>query len=286
MIRTPLEHENIATNGIRLHVVIAGPEDGTPVILLHGFPEFWYAWRNQIDALADAGFRLYMPDQRGYNLSDKPRAITDYSLDVLADDIIGLLDHIGVEKGFVVGHDWGGGAAWWLANRTPERIAKLTVLNIPHHAAFSRALRNDEEQRRRSRYMAYFQLPIIPEISVRAFNWRLLAGWAFGGSDAFTAEDLKQYKQAWAQPGAITGMLNWYRAVRKAPPKRLDSPRITVPTTLIWGKRDHVMKPELAEKSIELCDEGHLYYIDDATHWVQHEAADEVNQVMIDWLRN
>ena len=286
MIRTPLEHENIATNGIRLHVVIAGPEDGTPVILLHGFPEFWYAWRNQIDALADAGFRLYMPDQRGYNLSDKPRAITDYSLDLLADDIIGLLDHIGVEKGFVVGHDWGGGAAWWLANRTPERIAKLTLLNIPHHAAFSRALRNDKEQRRRSRYMAYFQLPIIPEISVRAFNWRLLAGWAFGESQAFTAEDLEQYKQAWAQPGAITGMLNWYRAVRKAPPKRLDTPRITVPTTLIWGKRDHVMKPELAEKSIELCDEGHLHYIDEATHWVQHEAADEVNQVLIDWLRN
>jgi len=286
MIRTPLEHDNIATNNIRLHVVVAGPEDGTPVIMLHGFPEFWYAWRNQIDPLVAAGFRLYIPDQRGYNLSDKPRAIKEYSLDVLADDIIGLIDYIGVEKAFVIGHDWGGGAAWWLANRSPERVAKLIVLNIPHHAAFNRALKKDPEQRRRSRYMAYFQLPILPELSVRALDWSLLARWAFDDSPAFDADDLKQYKRAWAQPGAMTGMLNWYRAVRKAPPKRLDSPRITVPTTLIWGKRDHVMKPELAQASIALCDDGHLHTIEAATHWVQHDAPQQVNSIIIDWLKS
>lgn len=284
MINTPLDHTYIEINGIRLHVVQAGPADGPPLILLHGFPEYWYSWRHQIDPLANAGFRLYMPDQRGYNLSDKPKDIAAYSLDVLADDIIGLIDHIGVERAYIIGHDWGGGAAWWLANRSPERIAKLTVLNIPHHAAFSRAVRNDPEQRRKSRYMAYFQLPILPEISVRAFDWRLLAGWAFNSSDAFTDEDLQQYKQAWAQPGAITGMINWYRAVRKAPPKRLKNPQITVPTTLIWGKQDHVMKPDLAQHSVELCDEGYLHYIDDASHWVQHDAPNQVNQIILSWL--
>jgi len=284
-MNTSYRSTTIATNGIHLHVVQTGREDGIPVILLHGFPEFWYGWRNQIDALVEAGFRLYIPDQRGYNLSDKPPEIAAYNLDVLAADIVGLIDHIGVKKIRLVGHDWGGGAAWWLANKYPERLEKLTVLNIPHHAAFSRALRDNPVQKRKSWYMAFFQLPKIPELLIRLGNGSLFAKWAFKDSPGFTAEDIQLYKQAWAQPDAITGMLNWYRAVRKTRPARLASPRIQVPTLLIWGKRDAVFEPEIAQKSIELCDDGCLAYIDHATHWVHHDAAEEVNRLLIEWLK-
>lgn len=284
MITTPLEHTSVHVNGINLHLVCAGDPDGIPVILLHGFPEFWYSWRNQIDALANAGFRMYIPDQRGYNLSDKPENVADYGLDRLAEDIIGLIDHIGAEKVRVVGHDWGGGAAWWTANKYPERIEKLTVLNIPHHAAFSRALKQNPAQRRKSWYMAFFQMNRLPEVVCRFGNFSALARWAFGDSPAFTPEDIAEYKRAWWQPGAITGMINYYRAVRRYPPERLESPQITVPVLLIWGLRDHVFDPILAEQSIALCDDGRLEKIDTASHWVQHEAADDVNRLLVEWL--
>lgn len=284
MISTPLEHQAIRVNGVRLHVVTAGPEDGRPVILLHGFPEFWFSWRSQIDALAGAGLRLYIPDQRGYNLSEKPKGVAAYNLDMTAGDIIGLIDHIGVEKALVVGHDWGGAAAWWAATRHPDRLEKLAVLNIPHHKVFRRAVRENPEQRRKVRYMAFFQLPFIPEQMLRRNNWKLLAETAFGGNPAFSAEDVEHYREAWSQPGAMTAMLNWYRAVRRARPQSAGDERVRVPTLMIWGKKDRVLTPEMAQPSIDLCDDGRLVFIDEASHWVQHEAAEQVNQLLIDWL--
>ncbi|PJF20860.1 MAG: alpha/beta hydrolase [Phototrophicales bacterium] len=280
-----LEHTTIPVNGINLHVVQAGDPTGIPVILLHGFPEFWYSWRNQIEPLVQAGFRLYMPDQRGYNLSDKPKDVAAYNMDILADDIIGLMDAIGIEQARIVAHDWGGAVAWWLANRNPERIAKLAVLNIPHHAAFSRALKTNPKQRRKSLYMAFFQLKGLAEFALKLGKGSLLARWAFGKDNpAFTPEDIEQYKVAWSQPGAITAMLNWYRAVRQHRPQSLNSPQIHVPVLLIWGKRDWAFDFSLAEDSIRLCDDGKLIMIDHASHWVQHEAAEPVNKVLIDWL--
>lgn len=284
MISTPLEHQAIRVNGVRLHVVTAGPEDGRPVILLHGFPEFWFSWRSQIDALAGAGLRLYIPDQRGYNLSEKPKGVAAYNLDMTAGDIIGLIDHIGVEKALVVGHDWGGAAAWWAATRHPDRLEKLAVLNIPHHKVFRRAVRENPEQRRKVRYMTFFQLPFIPEQMLRRNNWKLLAEMAFGGNPAFSAEDVEHYREAWSQPGAMTAMLNWYRAVRRARPQSAGDERVRVPTLMIWGKKDRVLTPEMAQPSIDLCDDGRLVFIDEASHWVQHEAAEQVNQLLIDWL--
>lgn len=284
MILTPLEHQAIRVNGVRLHVVKAGPEDGKPVILLHGFPEFWYGWRYQIDALAGAGLRLYIPDQRGYNLSEKPKGVAAYNLDMTAGDIVGLIDHIGVEKAMVVGHDWGGAAAWWAATRHADRLEKLAVLNIPHHKVFRRAVRENPDQRRKVRYMAFFQLPFIPEQMLRRNNWKLLAETAFGGNPAFSEEDVDHYCEAWSQPGAMTAMLNWYRAVRRARPQSAGDERVRVPTLMIWGKKDRVLTPEMAQPSIDLCDDGRLVFIDEASHWVQHEAADQVNQLLIEWL--
>src|SRR3954463_14227547 len=168
---TEIRHRTIATNGVHLHVVEAGPEGGPLVILLHGFPEFWYGWRRQIEPLAAAGFRVLAPDQRGYNLSDKPRKISAYNLDLLARDVVGLIEEAGAGKARVVGHDWGGAVAWWLGVKHPERLAKLALLNIPHPLGMRRALRRSSEQRRKSSYMFSFQLPWLPERAFRAHHF-------------------------------------------------------------------------------------------------------------------
>ena len=151
-----LEHSYIQTNSIRLHVVQAGPKSGIPVVLLHGFPEFWYGWRKQIPALVEAGCRVIVPDQRGYNLSDKPKYVKDYDVYTLAEDILGLINALEYEKVNLVGHDWGAVVAWVLANKYPERLRKLGIMNVPHPAVMRRFLLRDFEQMRRSWYVYFF----------------------------------------------------------------------------------------------------------------------------------
>lgn len=211
---TELEHRHIETNGIRLHIVEAGPKSGIPVVLLHGFPEFWYGWRKQIPALADAACRVIVPDQRGYNLSDKPRGIKNYHIDKLVGDILGLIDALEYEKVNLVGHDWGAVVSWIFAFRHPERLHKLGILNAPHPLVMRRFLQRDFEQIRRSWYTYFFQLPWIPEIGMRKNDWRgAVRGLRGSGKiHTFTNEDIVEYKEAWSQPGAITSMINWYRA--------------------------------------------------------------------------
>ncbi|MEO8197938.1 MAG: alpha/beta fold hydrolase, partial [Thermoanaerobaculia bacterium] len=211
--------------GVRLHVVEAGPADGKPLLLLHGFPEFWWGWRRQIPALAAAGRRVVVPDLRGYNLSGKPKGIRAYGLDPLTDDLRGLLDDLGGAGGAptdVVAHDWGGAVAWLGALRFPERFARLAVLNIPHPAVMRQFLRHDREQRRRSRYIFYFQLPFLPERKIRAAGFRAFRSIFKRTSrpGTFSAEDLETYVDATRQPGALTAMLNWYRAALWCPPAR------------------------------------------------------------------
>src|SRR5512139_1805227 len=172
-----LEHSTIKTNGIRLHIVQAGPKSGTPVVLLHGFPEFWYGWRKQIPALAKAGCRVIVPDQRGYNLSDKPKGIKSYCVNHLVDDVVGLIDALDYEKVNLVGHDWGALVSWMLAIQHPERLHRLGILNVPHPAVMKRFLQRDPEQMARSLYALFFQLPWLPELSLRLFN---RSGGSFG----------------------------------------------------------------------------------------------------------
>jgi pimeloyl-ACP methyl ester carboxylesterase len=277
-----ITHTTIVTNGIKLHVVQAGPEDGQPVILLHGFPEIWYCWRHQIGYLAERGFRVIVPDQRGYNLSDKPAGVPAYNLDELAADVIGLIDSTGHERAYLVGHDWGGAVAWWVANKYPQRLKKLVNLNIPHHAVIRRALNTSWAQRRKSWYMLTMQIPWLPEQMTARGDYRALAQALLGSSTpgAFTEADLEKYREAWSQPGAVSGMLNWYRALFRFPPGRLDSPRITVPTLLIWGRHDVALGVEMAQPSIDLCDDGRLVLLDEASHWVQNDEPDRVNALI------
>ena len=167
-----LEHSYIETNGIRLHIVQAGPKSGVPIVLLHGFPEFWYGWRKQIPALVEAGCRVIVPDQRGYNLSDKPKGVRNYGIYALVDDIVGLIDAMEYEKVNLVGHDWGAVVGWMMANKYPERLHRLGIMNVPHPAVMKRFLQRDLDQMRRSWYVFFFQLPWLPEKSLSANDFR------------------------------------------------------------------------------------------------------------------
>ena len=282
-----MDHQQITANGINLHVVQDGPSTGRLVILLHGFPEFWYGWRRQIPYLAAAGYRVWAPDQRGYNISDKPEGIAAYTLDELAADVIGLMDAAGEEKAFVVGHDWGAAVAWWVAAKYPDRVARMVVINVPHGAVLTKQLRRNFTQMCKSWYMFFFQLPWLPESLARLKNWNMLAKSLKDSSrrGTFTNNDLDIYRQAWSQPKANTAMLNWYRAAIQKPPTPPENLRITVPTLLIWGAQDKFLGREMAQPSIDLCDDGRLVFFEEATHWVQHEEADRVNELIDTFLR-
>jgi len=281
-----LEHSYIETNGIRLHVVQAGPKSGVPVVLLHGFPEFWYGWRKQIPALVEAGCRVIVPDQRGSNLSDKPKNVKEYDIYTLVDDIIGLIDALGYEKVNLVGHDWGALIAWRLANKYPERLHRLGIMNAPHPAVMKRFLQRDLEQLRRSWYVFLFQLPWIPETGMQQDNWRRAERSLRNTSkiNSFTDEDILKYKEAWSQPGAMTATINWYRAALRYQRPAPKDPRIKVPTLMMWGMQDFALSHRMARPSMDYVDEGNLILFPEATHWVHLDEAEEVNHYLIDFI--
>lgn len=277
-----MNDQYIETNGIRLHVLQKGPEDGPLVILLHGFPEFSYGWKKQIPDLVSAGYRVWVPDQRGYNLSDKPDGIAAYTLDNLAADVVGLIDAAGEKQAFLAGHDWGAAVAWWVAAKYPNRLAKMVIINVPHGAVMVKNLRHNFTQMRKSWYMFFYQLQWLPEYLAQRHNWKMVvdAMMKSSRSGTFVDNDMIQYRQAWSRPNAYRSMLNWYRAMMQKPPHPPASPRITVPTLLIWGAQDHFLGREMAAPSIDLCDDGRLVFIEEATHWVQHEEAERVNELI------
>lgn len=279
-----LEHHFIQTNGITLHTVMAGPADGPLVILLHGFPEFWYGWRRQIPALAAAGFRVWAPDQRGYNLSDKPKGIDAYRIDKLSGDVLGLIDAAGHQRVYLAGHDWGAAVAWWVALIAPDRLRRLAILNVPHPHVMRDHLLTDPKQMSRSIYIGLFQLPWLPEALLGAGNWRALGRTLKNSSlpGAFTDEDLDHYRRAWSQPRAMTSMLNWYRALSRSVGDPWPPSRVLVPTTIIWGKKDFALRSVMAEESAEQCTDGELIWLPENTHWVQHEAAEQVNAILVE----
>jgi pimeloyl-ACP methyl ester carboxylesterase len=281
-----LEHTYLSANGIKLHVVQAGPKSGVPVVLLHGFPEFWYGWRNQIPALAQAGCRVIVPDQRGYNLSDKPKGVKNYRIDELVKDILGLIDALDYQKVNLIGHDWGAVVAWTLAILHPERLHRLGIMNVPHPAVMRRFLTRDLEQIRRSWYIFFFQLPWLPERFMSANGWRgaVSALRGSGKIHIFTNEDIARYKEAWSQPGAMTSMINWYRAVIRHMPKLPKEPRVRVPTLMMWGLKDFALSRRMARPSMDYVDDGNLILFPEATHWVQHDEAEAVNHYLLDFL--
>jgi pimeloyl-ACP methyl ester carboxylesterase len=291
-IHPSLRSSFIELTGVKLHVMQAGPEAGPLLILLHGFPEFWYGWRHQIGWFANAGYHIWAPDQRGYNLSDKPNGVSAYHIDSLARDILGLIEAAGHREAYVVGHDWGAAVAWHIATHDPDSVTKLGILNVPHPAVMIQTLRRSLSQLRKSWYMFFFQIPWLPEWGLRRKNAQgaseLLRH--SGRQDTFSDEDMEFYREAWAQPGALTAMINWYRSsirsglanMFKAPS---ELPRISVPTLILWGKQDVALSHEMAQPSLDLCEKGKLIFFEEATHWVQHDKPGEVNRALLDFFR-
>jgi pimeloyl-ACP methyl ester carboxylesterase len=274
-------------DGVRLHAVAAGPKLGPVVILLHGFPEFWYGWRKQIGPLAAAGFRVVALDQRGYNLSGKPPAVSDYAVPRLAGDVIAVADQLGCERFYLAGHDWGAAVAWAAALQYPQRLHKLAIINVPHPVVMMHTVRTNPRQWLRSWYILFFQLPWLPESAFSAFNFYLGARSLLRSSrpGAFTVEDLDLHRAAWSQPGAMRAAINWYRAfVRHRP--RINNPQVHTPTRILWGKQDTFLLSEMAQDSLQYCDSAELTYFPEATHWVQHEEAESVNRLLLEFFKD
>ncbi|WP_415379744.1 alpha/beta fold hydrolase [Halosimplex sp. TS25] len=273
-------------NGVDLHVVTAGDPADPLVVLLHGFPDFWYGWRHQIPALVDAGFRVVVPDQRGYNLSEKPRRLDAYRMRELSRDVVELVAAEDRDRAHVIGHDWGAAVAWDLALRHPESVDRLGIINVPHPAVMRRALRSNPRQLLRSWYMFAFQIPRVPELFLGRDDARgmldVLEESANPG--AFTDEDLAHYRDAWRRQGSIRGAVNWYRALVRRPD---EPPRETVdaPTLVVWGDEDVALLPKLAAESVGYCTDGRLERIPWASHWVHDEEPDRVNDALIAHLK-
>jgi pimeloyl-ACP methyl ester carboxylesterase len=289
----PWTHGEADLGEVTLHYAAAGPVDGDLVVLLHGFPEFWYAWRHQLPALADAGYRVVAPDMRGYNRSDKPAGVASYATDPLVADVVGLVHTLDRESAHVVGHDWGGGVAWEVGSRRPDVVDRLVVLNAPHPTAFRRELSRNPDQLRRSWYVFYFQVPRLPEFGLTwdkgAMVERVLAD---GAADpaAFTGRELTHFRSAFCRDGVATAAVNYYRAAFRGTLTRVltgrgDEPgTVPVPTLVCWGTQDDALSPALFEGLDELVPDVRIERFHGASHWVQADEPGAVSRRLLEFF--
>jgi pimeloyl-ACP methyl ester carboxylesterase len=282
-----VRHRYAKLEQVRLHYVEAGPDDGPLVVLLHGFPEFWYSWRHQLAVLPAHGYRVVAPDLRGYNRSDKPSGVRNYAVETLAADVEQLIDALGADRATIVGHDWGGFVAWWFAMLHPSRLERLCVMNCPHpgHAL---TMMSDPAQLRRSWYMMMFQVPRLPERRLRANDFaamRKLFRTDPERPGAFSESDIDRYVDAL---GGASGQaaINYYRAFLRRNPfavRKLLRP-IDAPTQIIWGAKDKHLGLEYAEPPAKWVWDVRVALIEDASHWVQVDAPQRVNELLLDFL--
>jgi pimeloyl-ACP methyl ester carboxylesterase len=281
------QHHEMMTNGIRMHYVMQG--EGPLVVLLHGFPEFWYSWRYQIPFLAERGYRVVAPDLRGYNDTDKPKA--GYTISSLLLDIVGLIEGLGEEKAIIIGHDWGGALSWLFAAYYPHMTDKLIGLNSPPPWTFAREL-GTFKQMRKSWYMFFFQIPWLPEyllgLNHAALIGRTLQRTAVQKS-AFPPEVLVRYRDAMSKPGALRAAINYYRNIRSRPRwgrQALGSANVSAPTLLIWGEQDIALGIEMTHGLERWVPNIQVKYLRDSGHWVQQEKPELVNQWIAEFLQD
>jgi epoxide hydrolase 4 len=280
------EHHFISTNGVKLHYVSQGK--GKLMLMLHGFPEFWYSWRHQIAEFA-GDYHVVAPDLRGYNLSDKPQGLEAYKLSELIADVRGIISSLGYETCILVAHDWGGAIAWNFAYAYPEMVEKLIILNIPHPAKFLQGLKTPQ-QMLKSWYILFFQLPWLPEFLLQLNDYRAIA-LAFSNmaidKTAFNQADLNAYRDAAAQPGAMTAMLNYYRSAFSSffNGDRSSWDILDIPTLTIWGENDTALGKELTYGTEAYVRDWQIRYIPNCSHWVQQEQPALVNRYMREFLK-
>jgi epoxide hydrolase 4 len=276
------QHEYIVSNGIRLHYVTQG--EGPLMLMLHGFPEFWYSWRHQIPEFAK-DYKVVALDLRGYNDSDKPSEQSAYVMSELIKDVEGVIQGLGYDRCLLVGHDWGGAIAWCFAYARSEMVERLIVMNIPHPAKFAEGLRTPQ-QLMRSWYTFFFQVPVLPELVLQAFDYEVISNVLTGmavDESTFTPTDIEAYKDAAAKRGALTAMLNYYRNAFSSFQQQ-DWTLLDVPTLMIWGEEDAALGKELTYGTQKFVRDCQIRYIPNCSHWVQQERPELVNQYMREFL--
>jgi pimeloyl-ACP methyl ester carboxylesterase len=267
-------------NGITIRYSETG--SGWPIVFLHGFPDFSYSWRHQFPVMRDAGFRCIAPDLRGCNETDKPSRVRDYDIDMLVEDVAAFIGRTAGKSAYVVGHDWGGVLAWYLAARQPGCVRKLVIVNAPHPSLYRRELTRGQ-QLLRSWYVAAFQIPVLPELVLSSFHYRLLTK-----LPARSDEEAEIYEEAFAQPQALTSALNYYRAaVRRMLSQRrwAELPHIMQPTLVLWGERDHALGVGLLDGLERHVLDLQIVRFGDVGHWLHIDAADRVNEELIGFLK-
>ncbi|MBX3063620.1 MAG: alpha/beta hydrolase [Anaerolineae bacterium] len=277
------EHQTRQVGALNMHMVVEGAEDARPLILLHGFPEFWYGWVKQIKPLAAAGFRVIVPDQRGYNLTDKQGP---YDVFTLVEDVANLIRSFGYQKVSLVGHDWGGIVAWIFASRYPEMLDRLVVCNVPHPMAGIQAVwRFYLPQMLKSWYITFFGIPLLPEWSLRVQNFRALErNVSRAAKGSISPEMFVYYREAWSQPDALPAMIGWYRALLRHQ-WSLRRTFIPIPARLIWGEPDFALDTKLAEWTREWVAGLDLVYVPNSCHFVQHDQPERVTQLILEYLK-
>jgi pimeloyl-ACP methyl ester carboxylesterase len=272
-----MDSVQIPVGDLVFDAVATGPADGPLVVLLHGFPQTSWSWRGVWPALADAGFRVVAPDQRGHSPGARPPDVSAYRMTHLVADVVGMLDHLGVEEADVVGHDWGAAVAWQLAARHPERLRTLTAVSVPHPLAFVEALRTDPDQRARSQYMRDWQ-------AVGTTEDAMLAGGLERVFDGIPGVAMERYLSALRQPGALTAALNWYRAQSRAD---LDGVgQIAVPTLHVWSDNDPALGEVATRASAEYVDAPYrLEVLQGVSHWIPEEAAERLAALVLEHLQ-
>ena len=270
---------------VKLHYAVAG--DGPLVVMLHGFPDHWYSWRKQIPALAEKGFRVVAPDMRGYNLSDKPRGVSAYRSERVAQDIVELVGHLGYEQASFVGHDWGGAIAWTIATEHIDAVDRLAILSCPHPADFARRMWHPE-QLRKSWYMFFFQLPALPEkalSSAAAKNLRRI--YETEPRRPLSAEEIERQVDAMLTPGTLRSAINYYRAAFRTNPLKVlgDDRSIDKDVLVIWGEHDRALRPELATPGTRFVPSCNTHVVPGAAHWVHWDEPGIVNDLLLAHLQ-
>lgn len=280
------------STGVTLNVAMAGPADAPPVILLHGFPESHRTWREIAPRLSDR-FRLVMPDQRGFAGSDRPQEVEAYETGKLVDDLFALAEALAIDRFALVGHDWGGAVAWAAAIRGDPRIGRLAIVNSPHPVIFQKSLIEDSEQRSASQYMSAFRAPGFETmVEQNGFDWFFEKSFTPHVDLALIPDsERRQYISEWSQPGALTAMLNWYRASPiVVPPPGIAIPlpdwllrfasRIEIPTLVVWGMRDPALLPVQLDRLDRLVDDLRIVGLPDAGHFAPWEAPGPVARAL------
>lgn len=282
-MNTQLTSHFLALPQGQLHYKSAGHPSKDTIVFLHGFPEFWYSWKKQMTHFSNQ-FHVVAPDLRGYNKSLKPKRVKDYKIDLIANDVLELINHLKKEQVILVGHDWGAAIAWHLALLYEKRFSKVIILNVPHPFILRKKLVTNLKQLSKSWYMFFFQLPVLPHLLLSANNFKRAAKMLLASSNkgSFTETDIAAYKAAWSNENALKYMIMWYKAMMRYPAqaKAYKDKKVNIPLKIIWGKNDIALVPEMAKESLEYCKQGDLTYLENATHWVNNDCPEEVNQLI------